>query len=122
VELSTGIFVSFAVVCSTEGSLLSQPIGAPTDRTLPQLPSDPRAVYAIYVTDLDGCVLSWNAGASRLKGYSPEEIVGLSFSRFFTPEDRADGMPQRAMATAAKEGRFEVEGWRIRKDGSRFWT
>lgn len=78
--------------------------------------------YAIYLISLDGLVLSWNSGGQRLKGYSPDEIIGQPFARFFTPEDRAAGLPERALLTAAKEGKFEAEGWRLRKDGSRFWA
>lgn len=78
--------------------------------------------YAVYMLDGDGIVTSWNAGAERFKGYRPDEIIGQHFSRFYTPEDRAAGMPERALATAAREGRSETEGWRIRKDGTRFWT
>src|SRR3546814_7556763 len=65
---------------------------------------------------------SWNAGAKRIKGYDAEEILGKSFSRFFTPEDQADGKPERALAAARESGRYEDEGWRVRKDGSRFWA
>jgi PAS domain S-box-containing protein len=78
--------------------------------------------YAIYMISLDGRVMSWNAGAERLKGYSEAEIIGQPFARFFTPEDQKRGLPQHALATAAKYGRFESEGWRIRKDGSQFWA
>lgn len=78
--------------------------------------------YAIYMISLDGLVLSWNSGGRRLKGYEREEVIGQPFSRFFTPEDQADGLPRRALATAAKEGKFEAEGWRVRKDGSLFWA
>jgi len=78
--------------------------------------------YAIYVVGLDGRVLTWNAGAERLKGYSREEIVGEPFARFFTPPDVEEGLPARALATAAATGKFEAEGWRLRKDGSRFWA
>jgi PAS domain S-box-containing protein len=78
--------------------------------------------YAIYMLDVDGRVLTWNPGASRLKGYSAEEIEGEHFSRFFTLEDRRAGVPERLMARAAAEGRTESEGWRLRKDGSRFWA
>jgi PAS domain S-box-containing protein len=78
--------------------------------------------YAIYMLSLDGRVLTWNSGGERLKGYRASEIVGQSFSRFFTPEDQAAGFPRRALATAAREGKFENEGWRVRKDGSRFWA
>ncbi len=78
--------------------------------------------YAIYLLDRDGHVATWNAGAQRFKGYSADEIIGQHFSRFYTEEDRASGLPQRALDTAATEGTFEAEGWRVRKDGSRFWT
>ena len=78
--------------------------------------------YAIYMLDPDGIVSSWNPGAQRFKGYEPSEIIGRHFSCFYTEEDRRDGLPERALATAAREGRFESEGWRVRKDGTRFWT
>ncbi len=87
-----------------------------------QLLIDAVVDYAIYLMDLDGKVLSWNSGARRLKGYEPDEIIGQSFTRFYTPEDRERGVPQRALKTAAAEGRYETEGWRVRKDGSRFWA
>lgn len=78
--------------------------------------------YGIYMLDPEGNVATWNAGAQRIKGYAPEEIVGQHFSRFYTEEDRAAGTPERALATAAQEGRFENEAWRVRKDGTRFWA
>lgn len=78
--------------------------------------------YAIYLLDADGFVASWNAGAQRFKGYVAAEIIGEHFSRFYTPEDRATGLPMRALRTAAQEGKFEAEGWRVRKDGERFWA
>jgi PAS domain S-box-containing protein len=78
--------------------------------------------YAICMLDPSGIVTNWNAGAERLKGYSAAEIVGQHFSKFYTKEDRAAGLPARVLETAAREGRFETEGWRIRKDGSRFWA
>ncbi len=78
--------------------------------------------YAIYMLDPTGIVTSWNAGAERFKGYAPEEIIGQHFSRFYGEDDRAAGIPARALATAASEGRFEAEGWRYRKDGARFWA
>jgi len=78
--------------------------------------------YAIYMLDTDGRVSSWNAGASRFKGYTKGEILGEHFSRFYTDEDRQSGLPQRALTTAARERRFEAEGWRVRKDGGRFWA
>ena len=78
--------------------------------------------YAIYMIDPDGRIATWNPGAERFKGYEASEIIGQNFARFFTPEDQAAGLPQRALRTAAAEGRFEAEGWRVRKDGSRFWA
>lgn len=78
--------------------------------------------YAIYMLDVNGFVSSWNAGAERFKGYREEEILGSHFSRFYTPEDRAVGLPDRALQIAEREGRFENEGWRMRKDGVRFWA
>ena len=78
--------------------------------------------YAIYMLDPDGVVSSWNPGAQRFKGYVADEIIGRHFSVFYTEEDRAAGLPGKALATAAKEGRFEREGWRVRKDGARFWA
>ena len=78
--------------------------------------------YAIYMLDLQGRVTSWNAGAERIKGYLPEEIIGDHFSRFYTAEDRKVGVPAEALRIARTEGRFEKEGWRVRKDGSQFWA
>lgn len=78
--------------------------------------------YAVYMLDDEGRVVSWNPGAERFKGYKAHEILGQHFSRFYTPEDRAVDLPARALAIAAKEGRFEQEGWRLRKGGDRFWA
>ncbi|HUP67217.1 MAG TPA: PAS domain S-box protein, partial [Sphingomicrobium sp.] len=78
--------------------------------------------YAIYMLDPDGRVTNWNAGAERIKGYSPEEVVGEHFSRFYTHEDFDAGVPHRALETARTTGRYEAEGWRVRKDGTRFWA
>jgi PAS domain S-box-containing protein len=78
--------------------------------------------YAIYMLDPEGRVATWNPGAERFKGYSADEIIGQPFSMFFTPEDREAGLPERALRMAAAEGRFEAEGWRVRKDGTRFWA
>jgi PAS domain S-box-containing protein len=78
--------------------------------------------YAIYLLDPGGHIASWNAGAERFKGYSADEIMGHHYSEFFTPEDRAAGLPERALETALREGKFETEGWRVRKDGTRFWA
>ncbi|MFJ2682827.1 PAS domain S-box protein [Pseudomonas sp. NPDC087342] len=78
--------------------------------------------YAIYMIDPDGIITSWNAGARRFKGYEEAEILGQHFSRFYTEADRLAGLPQRALDTARTEGRFEGEGWRVRKDGTLFWS
>lgn len=78
--------------------------------------------YAIYMLDLEGRVSSWNEGARRFKGYEADEIIGEHFSRFYTPEEREQQIPRMALETAEREGRFEAEGWRVRKDGSRFWA
>jgi len=78
--------------------------------------------YAIYLLDRDGCVMTWNPGAERIKGYASEEILGLHFSRFFTEEDLDRGRPAELLRLAAERGRVEEEAWRVRKDGSRFWA
>jgi PAS domain S-box-containing protein len=78
--------------------------------------------YAIFMLDLDGTVTSWNPGARRFKGYEESEILGENFSRFYTDEDRKTGLPQRALQTAMRDGKFESEGWRVRKDGTKFWA
>ncbi|HEU0311189.1 MAG TPA: PAS domain S-box protein [Sphingomicrobium sp.] len=78
--------------------------------------------YAIYMLDPDGLVTTWNPGAERIKGYSADEIIGQHFSRFFAPEDLAADLPGRALRTAARDGRFEAEGWRVRKDGTQLWV
>jgi PAS domain S-box-containing protein len=78
--------------------------------------------YAILMLDRGGRISSWNAGAERIKGYASEEIVGQHFSRFYPAEDIARGKPDYELKMAAQEGQFEDEGWRVRKDGSRFWA
>jgi PAS domain S-box-containing protein len=78
--------------------------------------------YAIYMLSPAGEVTNWNRGAERIKGYSASEIVGEHFSRFYTPEDTASGLPEKALNIARQQGRYEAEGWRQRKDGSRFWA
>jgi PAS domain S-box-containing protein len=78
--------------------------------------------YAIFMLDPEGRVTNWNAGAQRIKGYAPDEIIGEHFSRFYTPEDFDAGVPHRALETARATGRYEAEGWRVRKDGTRFWA
>jgi PAS domain S-box-containing protein len=78
--------------------------------------------YAILVLDPTGIVTSWNAGAEQIEGYQESEIVGQHFSRFYTDDDQAAGKPRNGLAMAAQNGRFEDEGWRVRKDGSLFWA
>ena len=78
--------------------------------------------YAIYLLDPEGRITSWNQGAKRIKGYAADEVIGAHFSRFYTEEDRAAGEPRRALETALRDGKFEKEGWRVRKDGTRFWA
>src|SRR5690349_17320334 len=78
--------------------------------------------YALYMLNPEGLVISWNAGARRFKGYPADEIIGQHFSRFYTEEDKAADLPARALQTALTEGKFEDEGWRVRKDGTRFWA
>jgi PAS domain S-box-containing protein len=78
--------------------------------------------YAIYMLDVNGHVTNWNTGAEAIKGYTADEIVGQHFSRFYTEEDRAAGEPQRALAVARSEGKYENEAQRLRKDGTRFWA
>ena len=78
--------------------------------------------YAIFMLSPDGHITSWNAGARRIKGYAEDEIIGSHFSRFYTPEDVAAGVPFRGLETARRDGRFEAEGWRVRRDGSRFFA
>ena len=78
--------------------------------------------YAIYMLDASGNVASWNAGAERFKGYAAHEIIGRHFSAFYTEEDIQRGVPATALETSARTGKFEAEGWRVRKDGTRFWA
>lgn len=78
--------------------------------------------YAIYMLSVDGIITNWNQGAQRIKGYDSEEVIGSHFSRFYTETDRANNLPMKALEIAAREGCFENEGWRLRKDGSRFWA
>ena len=78
--------------------------------------------YALFLLDREGRIMSWNAGAQRLKGYTAEEIIGRHFSVFYLREAVESGWPQHELKAATAEGRFEDEGWRVRKDGSRFWA
>ncbi|MFZ6757033.1 PAS domain S-box protein [Undibacterium sp. Ji50W] len=99
----------------------------PEDKKLIEVPRfqllvDAITDYAIYMLDIDGRVISWNAGAQKFKGYLSQEIIGQHFSRFHTAEDQKAGVPVRALQIADTEGRYENEGWRVRKDGSCFWA
>src|SRR5690348_9924890 len=78
--------------------------------------------YAIFMLDPQGNIVSWNNGAERIKGYKGSEILGQHFSVLYTPEERENGAPEKALRAAARDGRFEAQGWRVRKDGSRFWA
>lgn len=104
---------------SRSGRGTGSPVG---DRILQHLLIDRVRDYAIYLLDPDGIITSWNAGAQRFKGYTADEVIGQHFSRFYTEEDRAAGLPARALEIAERNGVFESEGWRVRKDGGRFWS
>lgn len=78
--------------------------------------------YAIVLLNADGTVATWNPAAEHIKGYKPSEIIGKHFSCFYTPEQRRRGVPERELDAATREGRFEDENWRVRKDGSQFWA
>ena len=78
--------------------------------------------FAVFRLDKTDLIMTWNTGARLIKGYSASEIIGRHYELFFTPEDRADGRPEKALVVAATSGKYEDEGWRVRKDGSRFWA
>jgi len=78
--------------------------------------------YAIFMLDTSGTVITWNPGARRIKGYEPNEVIGSHFARFYTEADRTAGIPAQALAQATRAGKHEMEGWRVRKDGSVFWA
>jgi PAS domain S-box-containing protein len=122
VEIELAITISrqlgFAVERLRGEQLRREMVDADRYRTLVEAITD----YAVYLLDPIGNVVSWNPGAKRFKGYDSSEIIGKNFSIFYTAADQAAKVPQSALATAAKEGKFETEGWRVRKDGSRFWT
>jgi PAS domain S-box-containing protein len=101
---------------------ITAPQGYPVDAGRVELLVDAVADYAIYMLGPDGFVTTWNAGAERIQGYQDTEIIGQHFSRFFTLEDRARGLPERILEAARSSGRHEAEGWRVRKDGTRFWA
>jgi PAS domain S-box-containing protein len=100
------------------GGVAAMPEGSGLYRLLVDSVQD----YAIFALDVSGRILSWNAGAQRLKGYRPEEIIGMHFSVFYPPAVVAAGKPAWELEVAARDGRVEDEGWRIRKDGTRFWA
>src|SRR5690606_4997102 len=94
----------------------------PSEEHKLQRPAEAATDSAIYMLDPGARVTSRNSGAPRIQGSPAEEVLGQDFALFFTAEDRASGLPRRALRTAAEAGRFEHEGWRVRKDGSRFWV
>src|SRR5436305_10246300 len=104
--------------CSVSGAAEAQILSHDIFRLLVDGVGD----YAIFVLDPDGYISSWNSGAEILKGYKREEIIGKHFSVFYTPPDLAIDKPARGLEIAARDGRYEEEGWRVRKDGSRFWA
>jgi len=106
----------------------SNPEGQPANQALLESEAKYRRLveavvdYAIFQLDPSGQITTWNSGAQRIKGYQQHEIIGKHFSSFYTSEDRQAGVPDRALATAATTGKYEAEGWRVRKDGSQFWA
>ena len=102
--------------------LIKEEVDFDPEKSLAALFIDCVVEYAIYMLDVHGYVKTWNAGAKRIKGYRSDEIIGMHFSRFYTKEDRESGEPARSLQVASELGKFEKEGWRIRKDGSAFWA
>lgn len=96
--------------------------GTPTTEVLYRLLAESVRDYAIFALDADGRVLTWSRGAEEIKGYTAEEVVGEHYRMFYPADARAQGEPERQLEVAAREGRFEGEGWRVRKDGTRFWV
>jgi PAS domain S-box-containing protein len=114
------LVVTGLVLCALLSQLQSSMLGE-TERRF-RLMIENVVDYAIFMLDEDGRVTSWNAGAQRIKGYSAEEIIGQHFSRFYESAETAQRDPQRALDIARREGRYQAEGWRLRRDGSRFWA
>jgi PAS domain S-box-containing protein len=117
-----GAFVSFAKITRdmTEKRAVLEDLRRSEQRL--RLLVDSVVQYAIFTLSPEGRVTSWNAGAQRAKGYTRDEILGETYARFFTPQDQASGRPAQILATAYRAGRFEDEGWRVRKDGTRYWA
>jgi two-component system, sensor histidine kinase and response regulator len=116
VEVDDGLFVLSAIVDISERQRMER-----EQRLLSSLVENVEN-YAIYMLDLDGHLITWNVGAERIKGYRAEEIIGRSFSCFYSPEEVAKGVPRAELDTARAAGRLTEEGWRVRKDGTRFWA
>jgi PAS domain S-box-containing protein len=121
-EANAGLEQRIESRSKASGELPSVDIGARETAELFRLLVNGVVDYAIYMLNTEGRVATWNSGAARIKGYTDEEILGSHFSRFYTPEDAARGDPQRALSIARETGRFEGQGWRVRKDGTRFWA
>ncbi|CAD6562904.1 PAS domain S-box protein [Paraburkholderia sabiae] len=118
----TGAFVGFGkVVRDTTDKRLAYEAVTESERRF-RLLVQGVTDYAIFMLSPEGLVTNWNLGAARIKGYQANEVIGAHFRQFYTPEDAALGLPERGLHTAAIEGRFETEGWRVRKDGTRFWA
>src|SRR5688572_27679778 len=96
--------------------------GEDVDPLLFKLAAEQTKDYAVFLLDPEGRILTWTAGAQRIKGYAPDEIIGRHFSTFYTREAVESDWPAHELKVATREGRFEDEGWRVRKDGSRFWA
>jgi PAS domain S-box-containing protein len=117
-----GELLGFAEVTRDNSDRLPTPGSlAQSERRYQQL-VDAVVDYAIFQLDAAGHITTWNSGAQRIKGYSREEIIGMHFSALYTSEDRERDIPARGLAEAAENGRFEAEGWRVRKDGTKFWA
>jgi len=117
IGIKSGVFNLREIAMSTASPLLST-LEANLTSTLVAKIRD----FAIFMLSPEGRVATWNAGAERAKGYAAADIIGRSFECFYTEEDRAAGVPRQALATAQAEGIFETTGWRVRKDGTRFWA